>query len=71
MKVLVEKTKGKRGATFRTNSWLRITSTDGKNRQIRNVFSALGMTVTRLIRIQVRLMVLIILILEIVPHLLR
>ena len=50
MKVVVEKMKGKRGTAFRTNTWLRITSTDGKNRQIRNVFASLGMTVTRLIR---------------------
>ena len=50
MKVVVEKMKGKRGTAFRTNTWLRITSTEGKNRQIRNVFSSLGMTVTRLIR---------------------
>lgn len=33
-----------------TNRWLTITCTQGKNRQIRNVLSHLGLTVTRLIR---------------------
>jgi 23S rRNA pseudouridine2605 synthase len=39
MKVSVERSRGARSST---NTWLRITSTEGKNRQIRNVFSALG-----------------------------
>ena len=34
-----------------TNTWLRITCTEGKNRMIRKVFDHLGLQVTRLIRI--------------------
>ena len=34
-----------------TNTWLRITCTEGKNRQLRRIFDALGLDVTRLIRI--------------------
>lgn len=34
-----------------TNSWIRITCTEGKNRQIRNVLKHLGLNVTRLIRV--------------------
>lgn len=39
MKVQIEKTRKKSSST---NAWLRITCTEGKNRQIRNVFSHLG-----------------------------
>jgi 23S rRNA pseudouridine2605 synthase len=34
-----------------TNTWLRITCSEGKNRQLRRILSALGLDVTRLIRI--------------------
>jgi len=34
-----------------TNTWLRITCTEGKNRQIRRILGTLGLDVTRLIRI--------------------
>lgn len=34
-----------------TNTWLRITCTEGKNRQLRRILGALGLDVTRLIRI--------------------
>lgn len=34
-----------------TNTWLRITCTEGKNRQIRRILNALGLDATRLIRI--------------------
>ena len=34
-----------------TNSWLRISLTEGKNREIKNIMSELGLQVTRLIRI--------------------
>ena len=34
-----------------TNTWLRITCTEGKNRQLRRVLGAVGLDVTRLIRI--------------------
>jgi 23S rRNA pseudouridine2605 synthase len=34
-----------------TNKWIRITCTEGQNRQIRNVLAHLGLTVSRLIRI--------------------
>lgn len=40
MKLAVEKSR--RGTKLSTNTWVRITSTEGKNRQIRNVFEALG-----------------------------
>ncbi|KAG7351014.1 ribosomal large subunit pseudouridine synthase B [Nitzschia inconspicua] len=49
MKVAVERQR--KGTSSSTNTWLQVTCTEGKNRQIRNVFAALGMTVTRLIRI--------------------
>ena len=42
MKVSLERARV--GTRSSTNTWLRITSTEGKNRQIRNVFSALGGT---------------------------
>jgi 23S rRNA pseudouridine2605 synthase len=48
MKVEIENTR-KKGTS--TNTWLRITCTQGKNRQIRNVLAHLAMNVTRLIRI--------------------
>ncbi|KAL7525895.1 hypothetical protein ACHAWF_001553 [Thalassiosira exigua] len=34
-----------------TNTWLRITCTEGKNRQLRRILNALGLDATRLIRI--------------------
>ena len=34
-----------------TNTWLRITCSEGKNRQLRRILGALGLDVTRLIRI--------------------
>ncbi|CAJ1946904.1 unnamed protein product [Cylindrotheca closterium] len=34
-----------------SNTWIKITATEGQNRQIRKVFQSLGMSVTRLIRI--------------------
>jgi len=34
-----------------TNTWLRITCTEGKNRQLRRILSSMGLDVTRLIRI--------------------
>jgi 23S rRNA pseudouridine2605 synthase len=37
MKVAIERSHGKS-----TNTWVRVTSVEGKNRQIRNVFKALG-----------------------------
>eukprot|EP00339_Tiarina_fusa_P028139 CAMPEP_0117054436 /NCGR_PEP_ID=MMETSP0472-20121206/37728_1 /TAXON_ID=693140 ORGANISM="Tiarina fusus, Strain LIS" /NCGR_SAMPLE_ID=MMETSP0472 /ASSEMBLY_ACC=CAM_ASM_000603 /LENGTH=147 /DNA_ID=CAMNT_0004770027 /DNA_START=66 /DNA_END=506 /DNA_ORIENTATION=- len=46
MKVAIERRHGKS-----TNTWIRVTSVEGKNRQIRNVFKSLGVSVTRLIRI--------------------
>jgi len=49
MKVAVEKPRRSRSTS--SNTWLRVTCTEGKNRQIRNVFAALGLSVTRLIRI--------------------
>lgn len=49
MKVAVEKSRRSRSTS--SNTWLRVTCTEGKNRQIRNVFGALGLSVTRLIRI--------------------
>ena len=51
MKVAIEKPKRSNKPTS-TNTWLKVTCTEGKNRQIRNVFKALGLSVTRLIRIQ-------------------
>ncbi len=50
MKVNLETNKGKRVKGGATNSWLRITCVEGKNRQIRKVLDHLGLTVTRLIR---------------------
>lgn len=49
MKVAVEKPRRSRSTS--SNTWLRVTCTEGKNRQIRNIFAALGLSVTRLIRI--------------------
>ncbi len=34
-----------------TNTWLRITCTEGKNRQLRRILGSMGLDVTRLIRI--------------------
>ncbi|KAL7499498.1 hypothetical protein ACHAWT_007779 [Skeletonema menzelii] len=34
-----------------TNTWLRITCTEGKNRQLRRILGSLGLDVTRLIRV--------------------
>jgi hypothetical protein len=34
-----------------TNTWLRITCTEGKNRQLRRILESMGLDVTRLIRI--------------------
>lgn len=43
MKINVEKSpKGRRGSTSPTNTWVQITANEGKNRQIRNVFEAIG-----------------------------
>ena len=43
MKVIMEKQKfGSRSTKTPTNTWLRVTCTEGKNRQIRNVFASLG-----------------------------
>ena len=47
MKVGLESPRGKPS----TNHWIRLTCTEGKNRQIRKVLQHLGLTVTRLIRI--------------------
>mmetsp|Transcript_15154 Transcript_15154/g.27443 ORF Transcript_15154/g.27443 Transcript_15154/m.27443 type:complete len:430 (-) Transcript_15154:892-2181(-) len=49
MKVHLEVSpRGKRSSS--TNTWLQITCTEGKNRQIRKVLDHLGLKVTRLIR---------------------
>lgn len=42
---------GRKVAAGGTNNWLRITCTEGKNRQLRRILGALGLDVTRLIRI--------------------
>jgi 23S rRNA pseudouridine2605 synthase len=47
MKVGLESPRG----TPSTNHWMRLTCTEGKNRQIRKVLQHLGLTVTRLIRV--------------------
>lgn len=44
------KSRGQRGGG-RTNTWLQITCTEGKNRQLRRILGSLGLDVTRLIRI--------------------
>jgi 23S rRNA pseudouridine2605 synthase len=51
MQVNVERPPRGRSLRTSTNTWLRITSTEGKNRQIRNVMESLGLTVNRLIRV--------------------
>ena len=51
MKVNLETNKGNRVKGGNTNSWLRITCVEGKNRQIRKMLDHLGLKVTRLIRI--------------------
>jgi len=50
MKVNIETNKGNRAKGGNTNTWLRITCTEGKNRQIRKTLDHLGLKVTRLIR---------------------
>lgn len=50
MDVKIEKASARREQS--TNTWLRITCSEGKNRQIRKVFEHLGLKVTRLIRTQ-------------------
>jgi 23S rRNA pseudouridine2605 synthase len=47
MKVQIEVTR----KSSSTNSWLRLTCTEGKNRQVRKVLAHLSLNVTRLIRI--------------------
>jgi 23S rRNA pseudouridine2605 synthase len=42
---------GNGGSGRGTNTWLRITCTEGKNRQLRRILESLGLDVTRLIRI--------------------
>jgi pseudouridine synthase len=42
---------GNGGGGRGTNTWLRITCTEGKNRQLRRILESLGLDVTRLIRI--------------------
>lgn len=52
IKVSIERkssSKGRGGGG--TNTWLQITCAEGKNRQLRRILSALGLDVTRLIRI--------------------
>lgn len=51
MKVAVEKLRRSARSTA-SNTWIKVTCIEGKNRQIRNVFKAVGLTVSRLIRIQ-------------------
>lgn len=50
MNVKIEKASARREQS--TNTWLRITCSEGKNRQIRKVLEHLGLKVTRLIRTQ-------------------
>lgn len=50
MDVSIEKSSARREQS--TNTWLRITCCEGKNRQIRKVLEHLGLKVTRLIRTQ-------------------
>lgn len=50
MKVNIETNKGNRAKGGNTNTWLRITCVEGKNRQIRRTLDHLGLRVTRLIR---------------------
>merc|ERR1712194_866380 len=49
MKIAIERKR--RSRSFSSNTWLRVTCTEGRNRQIRNVFAAIGLSVTRLIRV--------------------
>jgi len=51
MEVAVEKLQRSVRSTA-SNTWVKVTCIEGKNRQIRNVFKAVGLTVSRLIRIQ-------------------
>ena len=50
MRANIETNKGSRAKGGATNSWLRITCIEGKNRQIRRTLDHLGLKVTRLIR---------------------
>ena len=40
-----------KGSSGSTNTWLQITCTEGKNRQLRRILGSMGLDVTRLIRI--------------------
>merc|ERR1712176_1495550 len=53
IKVSIERKNLQRGGNNRkgTNTWLQITCAEGKNRQLRRILDALGLDVTRLIRI--------------------
>jgi pseudouridine synthase len=46
MKVAVERPR--KGTATSTNTWLQVTCTEGKNRQVRNVFAALGSKSSRM-----------------------
>lgn len=50
MRVNLELNKGHRVKGGNTNSWIRVTCVEGKNRQVRRVLDHLGLKVTRLIR---------------------
>lgn len=50
MKVSIER-KFSRNQSRSTNTWLQITCTEGKNRQLRRILGSLGLDITRLIRI--------------------
>lgn len=50
MRANIETNKGSRAKGGATNTWLRITCVEGKNRQIRRTLDHLGLKVTRLIR---------------------
>ncbi|KAL9184315.1 hypothetical protein ACHAXT_002401 [Thalassiosira profunda] len=51
VKVSIERQRGRNANSRGTNTWLRITCAEGKNRQIRRILGALGLDATRLIRI--------------------
>ncbi|GKZ00499.1 hypothetical protein MPSEU_001002300 [Mayamaea pseudoterrestris] len=51
MKVRMDSASGGRRSQAASNKWLQVTCAEGKNRQIRKVFSQMGLDVTRLIRI--------------------
>jgi len=50
MRVNLELNKGNRVKGGNTNSWIRVTCVEGKNRQVRRVLDHVGLKVTRLIR---------------------